>query len=41
MGTSKQSGASKDLYVCELCGQRYVVRSLARHCEMKHLQEDE
>lgn len=28
------------LWECEMCGARYVVRSLAEHCESKHLAED-
>jgi len=26
---------------CELCNKVYVVASLARHCEWKHLDEEE
>lgn len=27
------------VYECDWCGTRYVVASLARHCEEKHLAE--
>lgn len=32
---------AKNPWQCELCEKVYVVASLARHCEWKHLDEEE
>jgi len=31
---------SRDRFACELCNKVYVVASLARWCEQKHLESD-
>lgn len=40
MGTSQRHGASKNPWRCEFCGEAFVVPSLARECELGHIEEE-